>query len=151
MAGNGGYRDVMEVAWVGCGGGQSQGGAWVCTGDTQSAWLRAGMWSVGHQRAGCGWPPEHSECDKTMQPWVGQHWGHVMQVGRRKCGIASQASQGKPEPPRQKTHHGWTATQASNSCHSLRPQQLSWNIGPHNRTNDGPHSPKPEGKRRISD
>ena len=28
MAGNGGYRDVMEVAWVGHGGHQSQGGAW---------------------------------------------------------------------------------------------------------------------------
>ena len=33
--GNGDYRDVMEVAWVGCGRGQSQGGAWVRAGDAQ--------------------------------------------------------------------------------------------------------------------
>ena len=33
VAGNGGYRDVMEVAWVGHGGGQSQGGVWVRAGD----------------------------------------------------------------------------------------------------------------------
>ena len=151
VAGNGGYWDMMEVAWVGCGGGQSQGGTWVRAGDTQSAWLRAGVWIAGHQRVGCGRQSEHGECDKTMQLWVGQHRGHVMQVGRRRCGTASRASQGEPKPPRQKTHHGWTATQASNSCHSLQPQQLSWNVGPHNHTNDSPHSPNPEGKRRISD
>ena len=57
MAGNGGYwdmmevawaghgggqsQDMMEVAWVSCGGGQSQGGAWVCAGDVQSRWGQA--------------------------------------------------------------------------------------------------------------
>ena len=41
VAGNGGYQDVMEVAWVGHGGGQSQGGVWVCAGDVQSAWGQA--------------------------------------------------------------------------------------------------------------
>ena len=94
VAGNGGYRDVMEVAWVGRGGGQNQGGIWVHTGDTQSAWPRAGVWSAGHQRVGCGWPSEHSECDKTVQLWVGQCWGHVMQVGCCRCGTASWVSQG---------------------------------------------------------
>ena len=41
VAGNGGYRDVMEVAWVGRGGSQSQGGAWVRAGDAQSTWGQA--------------------------------------------------------------------------------------------------------------
>ena len=41
MAGNGGYWDMMEVAQVGRGGGQSQGGTWVHTGDAQSMWGQA--------------------------------------------------------------------------------------------------------------
>ena len=49
---------------------------------------------MGHQRVGCGWPSDHSECDKTVQPWVGQSRGHIVQVGRHRCGTTSQASQG---------------------------------------------------------
>ena len=41
VAGNGSYRDVMEVAWVGHGGGQSQRGMWVHAGDMQSVWGQA--------------------------------------------------------------------------------------------------------------
>ena len=65
MAGNGGYRDMMEVAWVGCGGsqsqdmmemvwvsrggGQSQGGMWVHAGDAQSMWGQAKGRHVEHR------------------------------------------------------------------------------------------------------
>ena len=50
MAGkcNGGYWDMMEVAWVGRGGGQSQGGAWVHAGDMQSMWGQAKGRGVEH-------------------------------------------------------------------------------------------------------
>ena len=85
MAGNGGYQDVI---WVGHGGSQSQGShgytlvmRQVCGGRP-----RAGMWSAERQRAGCGWPSEHGECDKTMQLWVGQRRGHIMQVGCHRSG-----------------------------------------------------------------
>ena len=40
---------------------------------------------MGHQRVGCGQPSEHGECNKTMQPWVGQRQGRVMQVGHHRC------------------------------------------------------------------
>ena len=37
---------------------------------------------------------ECSECDKTMQLWVGQCQGRVVQVGCCRCGTASWVSQG---------------------------------------------------------
>ena len=90
MASNGGYQDVMEVAWVGCGGSQSQGvrGYALVMCKACGGRPRAGVWSAGHQRVGCGQPSKRGECDKTVQPWVGQHRGRIMQVGR--AGVAPQ-------------------------------------------------------------
>ena len=65
VAGNGGYQDVMEVVWVGHGGGQNQGGIWVHTGDAQRECGAQGTkgWAVGGcpstvnvtRPCSCGW------------------------------------------------------------------------------------------------
>ena len=99
MAGNGGYRDVMEVAWVGHGGSQSQGGAWVRTVTRRARVIRA-QGRVGSasefgrtwlQRAGrCADSSFSSRISVTDRGLIaGCDGGKGSEEGNYECGVGS--------------------------------------------------------------